>query len=154
MVSLVDFMATCAEIVGEKLPDNAAEDSVSLLPALLGKAGKPLREALVHHSIDGKFSIRQGRWKLELCPGSGGWSQPRDPQAIKQGLPKMQLYDMTADIGEQKNLQAAHPEVVRRLTALLERYVADGRSTPGKPQKNDVPVDLWKQPPAAAARAK
>lgn len=150
LVSLVDFMATCAEIVGERLPDNAAEDSVSLLPALLGKSGKPLREALVHHSIDGKFSIRQGRWKLELCPGSGGWSQPRDPQAIKRGLPKVQLYDMTADLGEQKNLQAAHPEVVQRLTALLERYVADGRSTPGKPQKNDVPVDLWKHPRTVA----
>jgi len=149
LVSLVDFTATCAEILGVKLPDDAAEDSVSFLPALLGKSGKPLREGLVHHSIDGKFSIRQGRWKLELCPGSGGWSRPRDPEAIKKGLPRVQLYDMTADISEQANLQAAHPEIVERLTRLLEKYVADGRSTPGKPQKNDVPVDLWKQAPAA-----
>ena len=45
---------------------------------------------------------------------------------------------MSHDIGERKNLQAEHPEIVARLTKLLEKYVADGRSTPGAPQKNDV----------------
>ncbi len=145
LVSLVDFLATCAEITGTDLPDDAAEDSVSLLPILLGKATEPVREALVHHSINGMFSIRQGRWKLELCPGSGGWSVPRDPQAVKQGLPSLQLYDMEADPAEAKNLEAEQPEVVKRLTELLERYVAEGRSTPGKPQKNTVAVDIWKK---------
>ena len=144
LVSLVDLMATCADLLQVKLPDNAAEDSVSFLPVLLGKADGPVREALVHHSINGKFSIRQGRWKLELCPGSGGWSSPRDPQAVKQGLPPIQLYDMQDDPGEQHNAQAEHPEIVRNLTALLERYVAQGRSTPGAPQENCVPVELRK----------
>jgi len=144
LVSLVDFMATAAEIVGAKLPDNVAEDSVSILPVLLGKADKPVREALVHHSILGKFSIRQDRWKLVLCRGSGGWSFPLDPQAAKQGLPRLQLYDMATDIGEQHNVQADHPDVVQRLTALLEKYVTQGRSTPGVPQKNDTSVDIWK----------
>lgn len=130
LVSLVDFMATCADVLQTKLPGNAAEDSVSLLPILLGEAEGPVREALVHHSISGKFSIRQGRWKLELCPGSGGWSAPRDPQAAKQGLPPIQLYDMESDPGEEHNLQAEHPDVVKKLTALLDRYVAQGRSTP------------------------
>jgi hypothetical protein len=51
---------------------------------------------------------------------------------------------MSKDISEQRNLQAEHPDVVKRLLALLEKYVADGRSTPGSPQKNDVPVDIWK----------
>ena len=37
-----------------------------------------------------------------------------------------------------------HPEVVKDLTALLERYVAQGRSTPGKPQNNGADVDIWK----------
>ena len=101
----------------------------------------------MHHSISGRFSIRQGRWKLELCPGSGGWSVPRDPQAAREKLPAVQLYDMSADIGEQRNLQAEQPAVVARLTRLLERYVAQGRSTPGAAQRNDVEVDIWK--PAA-----
>jgi len=144
VVSLVDFTATCADVVGAELPADAAEDSVSLLPVLLGKADGPVREALVHHSISGKFSIRQGRWKLLLCAGSGGWSRPRDAQARKQGLPPVQLYDMEADPQEEHNVQAEHPEVVERLTALLERYVAQGRSTPGAPQQNAVRVDVRK----------
>lgn len=149
LITLMDFMATCADLVGVKLPDNAGEDSVSFLPGLLGKADKPLREALVHHSIQGKFSIRQGRWKLELCPGSGGWSSPKDPEALKQGLPSIQLYDMASDLAERKNLQTEQPEVVARLTKLLEKYVADGRSTPGQPQPNDGKIDLWKRAKAA-----
>ena len=35
--------------------------------------------------------------------------------------------------------------IVTHLTKLLEKYVADGRSTPGKTQTNDVPVDIWKK---------
>lgn len=151
LVCLVDLTATCAELVGARLPDNAAEDSISMLRVLLGKPGGPVREALVHHSISGKFAIRQGRWKLELCPGSGGWSQPRDPQAARQGLPALQLYDIQADPAERNNVQAEHPEVVQQLTALLETYVAQGRSTPGAPQENNALIDIWKTaaPPKA-----
>jgi len=141
---LTDLLATCAEIVGAKLQDNAGEDSASLLPALVGQADKPLHEAIVHHSINGSFSIRQGNWKLELCSGSGGWTDPKPGTAAAQKLPPVQLYDMTADIGEKVNLQSDHTEVIDRLTKLLEKYVADGRSTPGAPQKNDVPIELWK----------
>ena len=141
-VCLVDLFATCAEIVNAKPPDHAAEDSVSLLPALEGRAAGPLREAVVHHSINGSFSIRQGRWKLELCPDSGGWSDPRPGNRAAQGLPPVQLYDLSKDIGEQANVQADHPEVVERLTKLLERYVADGRSTPGARQANTTPVEI------------
>ena len=39
--------------------DDTAEDSVSILPALLGKAKAPLREAIVHHSVNGSFAIRR-----------------------------------------------------------------------------------------------
>ena len=55
-------------------------------------------------------------------------------------LPPIQLYNLASDIGETRNVQAEHPEVVARLTKLLEKYVADGRSTPGATQKNDVEV--------------
>ncbi len=145
IICLLDLMATCADILKVRLPDNAGEDSVSILPALLGRAKGPLREAIVHHSINGRFSIRQGNWKLELCPGSGGWSTPLDPVAAANGLPSIQLYNMSRDISEQVNLQAQHPEIVSQLTKLLEKYVADGRSTPGKPQRNTVIPDIWKK---------
>ena len=139
-----DLMATCAEILGAKLPDTAAEDSVSILPALLGKDTAPLHEAVVHHSIEGKFAIRQGKWKLEFCHGSGGWGKPGDAEAKKNGLPEVQLYDLSADIGETTNVQSANHEVVARLTKLAEDFIANGRSTPGEKQPNDVPVRLMK----------
>lgn len=139
LVCLTDLMATCAELLGEKLPDDAGEDSESFLPTLLGKADAPSRETIVHHSIEGAFAIRQGKWKLCLCRGSGGWSKGG-------GDAPVQLYDVSADVGERENLAETQPEVVARLTALLEKYVADGRSTPGAPQKNDAPIVIRKPP--------
>jgi arylsulfatase A-like enzyme len=141
-VCLVDFFRTCADVLAIQLPDTAAEDSVSLLPALEGRSKKPLHEAIVHHSINGSFSIREGKWKLELCSDSGGWSDPRPGTPAAKPLPAVQLYDLSRDIGEEENVQARHPEVVRRLTALLEKYVAEGRSTPGTPQPNAGKVEI------------
>ena len=141
-ICLTDLMATAAEITGDILPDNAAEDSVSFLPNLLGTATAPVREATVHHSINGSFSIRQGKWKLELCPGSGGWSDPKPKSKAAKQLPAVQLYDLSSDVGETTNLQAKHPDVVKRLTALLQDYVDRGRSTPGTPQKNNGQVNI------------
>jgi arylsulfatase A-like enzyme len=154
LVCLTDVFATCAEIVGARLPDNAGEDSFSFLGTLTGQ-GKSARDSIIHHSIAGAFALRQGPWKLALCPGSGGWSAPRDPEAKKQGLPDTQLYRIGADdLAEQKNVQAENPEVVARLTAQLEKIVAAGRSTPGAPQQNAVPVVLRKPVAAAAAKKK
>jgi arylsulfatase A len=141
-VCLTDLMATAAQIVGAELPDNAGEDSVSLLPALLGETTQPLREATVHHSVNGSFAIRQGKWKLAFCPGSGGWSFPRPGRDSANELPALQLFDLEADPGEETNLYDKHPEVVRKLTALMEKYVAQGRSTPGEPQANAVKVNF------------
>lgn len=142
LVCLSDLMATCAEIVGEPLPDNAGEDSISMMP-LFAESGESYRSTVVHHSISGKFAIRDGRWKLVLCPGSGGWTY-NDADAARDGLPLVQLYDMQADPGETRNLHAEHPDRVKALLALLKKQVSDGRSTPGPQQKNDVPVDIWK----------
>ena len=56
----------------------------------------------------------------------------------------MQLYDMAADPAERKNLYASEPSVVASLTRLLARYVTEGRSTPGVPQRNEGPK-RWPQ---------
>ncbi|MES2276942.1 MAG: arylsulfatase [Bacteroidota bacterium] len=153
-VCLGDFMATAAAIVNQKLPDAAAVDSYNMMPYLMGNQTKDLREATVHHSIDGNFAIRQGKWKLELCAGSGGWELPKNPEALKNGMPVVQLYDMEADTKEQHNVQDKHPDVVKRLTALMQQYVDNGRSTPGKVQKNDGDIDIWmKKKNVAAADA-
>lgn len=141
-VCLSDLLATCADLQESNLPPDAAEDSVSNLPLWQEKPmDQSLREATVHHSVDGSFSIRSGRWKLEMCAGSGGWSFPK-PGAESEGLPEVQLYDLDADIGERENLQDQHPEVVKRLKRLLTRYVEEGRSTPG-PRQPNTGSPLW-----------
>lgn len=125
-ICLTDLLATVADIVGDELPRDAGEDSFSLLPFLMGTAlDGPEREAVVHHSIDGLFAIRSGRWKLVEGAGSGGWSGKGD------GLPG-QLYDMKADPGEQNNLynDPGHKDIINSLKALLARYKTQGRSRP------------------------
>ncbi len=126
---LTDFMSTAAGVTGVKLPRNAAEDSYDLLPALLGTATRPIRDAIVHHSNMGMFAIRQSNWKLELGLGSGGFSAP---QTIEQapGGPAGQLYDLSKDPDEKYNLYQKYPAVVDRLSTLLERYKKQGYSRP------------------------
>jgi arylsulfatase A-like enzyme len=139
----LDLFATLAEVLGVPLPASVAEDSASFLPLLRGGPLAPGgREGLVHHSSEGEFSIRAGRWKLILAPGSGGWGRPtRSPSPWTQpkpdsfeGLPPFQLYDLEADPRETTNLEARHPEVVQRLGRLLRGYIERGRSTPGPAQ--------------------
>jgi arylsulfatase A len=145
VICLTDLFSTCAEILGTSLPDTAAEDSVSFLPALLGTASAALRTSIMHHSVNGSFAVRQGSWKLVLGPDSGGWSAPKPGSDEAKGLPAVQLYDLSKDSAERHNVQAVHTEIVVRLTKLLEQFVADGRSTPGAAQRNDgSPVVLHK----------
>ncbi len=143
LACLTDILATCADAIGVKLPDEAGEDSFSLLPALGVREGKP-RDGLVVHSINGSFGVREGKLKLCLCPGSGGWSAPR-PGKDEAGLPLVQLFDLEKDSGEKTNLQDRNADAVERMTKLLEKWVSDGRSTLGKPQKNSTPVVIRKK---------
>jgi len=125
VITFTDLMATCAAIVGTKLPKNTAEDSYNILPALLGeKLRQPIREATVHHSGGGVFAIRQGQWKL--IPGSRGSGADRRPRSGAAG----QLYNLANDPYEKNNLWEKHPEIVERLTKLLEKYKKQGYSRP------------------------
>lgn len=143
LVCLTDVLATVADILDAPLPANAAEDSFSFLPVLTGTA-EATRPNLISHSINGSFAIREGKWKLLLCPGSGGWSAPRPGKDDTSVQPLVQLFDLEADIGERMNLAEAQPEVVERLTKRIEAQAAAGRSTPGPQQPNTTPVDPWK----------
>ena len=139
VICTTDFMATAAEMLEVEYGDDTAEDSVSFLSVLMSTDyDKPLREATVHHSSDGRFAIRQGDWKLILWPGSGGWAFPATEKDMS-GLPRFQLYDLAKDPGETTNLESRYPERVKSMKALLEKYVREGRSTPGRSQKNDGP---------------
>ena len=152
LVGQIDFLATFADITGASVPSAMAEDSVSFLPVLRGD--KPeVRQGIVSQSINGSFAIRDGQWKLCLSAGSGGWSSPK-PGAEEAGLPSVQLYDLSKDPGERKNLQAEFPERLAAMKAELEKTIARGRSTPGADLKNDVEIQLIKKSPAGKAKAK
>lgn len=135
-VCLSDLMATMAEILNVKLPDNMGEDSVSNLPLFKGK-NVSVREATVHQSIDGSLSLRKGNLKLEMCVGSGGWSYPRPGQDNTETMPKFQLYNLDEDPVEQHNIIEQLPQDAAQMRTLLLKYVRDGRSTPGTPQANN-----------------
>jgi len=143
LVHQADLIATCAAIVGAKLPANAGEDSFSLLPLLRGSESAA-REHAVCQAMGGLISVRKGPWKLIFGPGSGGWAKGRDHQPA-------QLYHLADDLGETKNLYAERPEKAKELTELMERLVNDGRSTPGQNQKNDQPFH-WKRTMTAPAK--
>jgi len=148
LVGQIDFLATFADLLGQKLPETAAEDSVSFLPVLLGEEGSSLRNSIVSQSINGSFAIRDGQWKLLLCPGSGGWSAPRPGKDDTSNLPGFQLYDLAADPGEKNNLVAAHPDRVAKMKSAMEEAIARGRTTTGPDLKNDVEIVLIKPLPA------
>lgn len=139
LVSTVDFFKTVAEITKstEHITPNIAEDSFSFLPSLKGKK-QAIRPFLIHHSIAGQFAIREGKWKLNLCPGSGGWSAPRPAVAMKDPkLPGIQLFDLSKDPSEKNNVQSSHPEVVRGLVDKLVKAIKEGRTTEGPQQTNE-----------------
>lgn len=144
-ICLTDFMATAASIVNFDLAQNMAEDSYDLSSMLKNPSSEEyLREATVHHSINGSFAIRKGDWKLALCPGSGGWSYPRPGRDTTDHLPPFQLYNLKSDPGEQNNLINENPEKALELKQLLSTYIKNGRSTPGENQTNDAPTS-WPQ---------
>jgi arylsulfatase A-like enzyme len=137
-ICLTDLMATAAALTGAKLPNNAAEDSFNILPALLGKAKKPVREFTLHQTISLALAIRSGDWKYLDHKGSGGNNYNRDGRwGMKQyALPEQaptapgQLYNLKTDPGETTNLYFKHPKIVKTLKAKLEEFKKTGRSAP------------------------
>jgi len=130
LICLGDLLATCAAIVEAELPADAGEDSFSMLGTLLGQPSEaPARPQVVHHSVDGMFSIRRGRWKLIDGLGSGGFPQPRRVEG-GPGDPPRQQYDLGADPAEQHNAWAEQPDLVADLTALLAASLSAGRTRP------------------------
>ena len=122
----VDLFATAVELAGSKLPgpELAAPDSFSIASLLRGQPQKFNRAPVVHHSAGGAFAIRDGRWKLVLCDGSGGREQPRG----KAFATPWQLFDMENDPVESTNVAGDHAEVVIRLAAVLMKSLANEKS--------------------------
>jgi arylsulfatase A len=116
LVEQADIFSTLAEILGRKLPDDAGEDSFSMLPLFKGKE-KPTRGNAVSTSSNGLPAVRQGKWKYIPGPGSGGWGKGGD-----QSQP-VQLYNLEKDLSETNNLAASMPKKVEEMI----KYKVNGR---------------------------
>ncbi len=157
LVGLNDMAATVAEIASVELEPDEAPDSISILPLLTSPGSSSPRTSLVMQSPLA-FAIRDRQWKLALTPGSGSrgmWGTLPIPErawgdamrsfgstpavADLRKAPFVQLFDLDTDVRETKNLAGDRPEVAARLAALLDKAVADGRTTPGRALENDVP---------------
>ncbi|MGB7328429.1 MAG: arylsulfatase [Rubripirellula sp.] len=117
-LNMTDLFATAAEIVGGALPEDAAEDSFSLLPVLLGKVDRIAGREAVFIQGNGKDSsvaVCSGQWKLIVRYGS----------ASDQGH---ELYDLSNDSGETSNLVNQHPDIVTRLLSSFENAETNGRT--------------------------
>lgn len=136
IVCLCDLMATITDYLEIPLNTNEGVDSVSNLPLWFDPDGEEVRDDLIHQSIDGSLSIRKGSFKLEMCPGSGGWSYPM-PGEEQEGMPRFQLYHLGNDIGETTNVIKEYQTEANQLRAILKDHIFRGRTTPGPKQENN-----------------
>ncbi|MDC0066007.1 sulfatase-like hydrolase/transferase [Verrucomicrobia bacterium] len=136
---LTDLMATFAAITNTKVPSNAGEDSVNMLPALFGRDEEmPIREYTLHQTISLDLAIRRGPWKYLDHKGSGGnnynrsgrWGMKEYMVPEKAPLAPGQLYNLSTDPGETENLYYKKPEIVKELKDKLEEFKKSGRSAP------------------------
>lgn len=121
-VGQIDLMATFAELIRAELPDTAGEDSQSFASVLRDAKADYDRLPLINHGNNGRYSITDGDWKLVL-PGE------------QKG---MELYRLSEDRAEMKDLASDHPEIVQRLAARITEIVARGRTVAGVAQPNDT----------------
>ena len=126
----LDLFATFAAAAGS---DETAQDSVNLLPYLRGENIDPPHEFLFWRAKP-NMAVRWGNWKLWKVNRSdktfddftlGGRRLPQVDHPGDSPMGQMTvLYDLSADIGEQQNVAAEHPDVVERLEAALEKWNA------------------------------
>lgn len=115
-----DLIATCAGILNKQLPKGEAQDSYDLTPLLTEKSNTTYqRPYTIHHSSEGFFAIRKGEWKLIMTGNSGGGLIPSKPELINGMEAPIQLYDISKDPGEKRNLYQQFPEKVNELKKLL-----------------------------------
>ena len=128
----LDLFATIAAAAGSPA---TAQDSVNLLPHLRGETDSAPHELLFWRAKP-NMAVRKGRWKLWKVNKSDmdmtaltDVSARRLPmQAWPQDSPHGQLtllYDLSADVGEQTNIAAEHPQVVEELEANLAAWNAE-----------------------------
>jgi arylsulfatase A-like enzyme len=117
-----DILPTLAEAAGATTPERL--DGLSFLPTLLtGKQEKGHESLYWEHyagARQGAFvqAVRMGNWKAV---------QPKPGAAFE-------LYDLSKDVGETRNLAGDHPEVVQRVRDIVAKAHTPPRDHPPDPK--------------------
>jgi arylsulfatase A len=153
LISNVDMLATLASLTGQPLGERDAVDSFDVLPALTGTPTAQIRDHLVINPISPRHRVlRRGKWIYIGARGAGGFTGKKigahalgGPAAhrltgqvnsdIADGklvadAPKAQLYDLSTDPYQAKNLYRERPEVAAQMRALLDEYCTSPRTAP------------------------
>ena len=126
VAATIDLLPTFVSLAGGTVPATPVIDGRDITPILLGQSKESAREAHYYFAGYDLQAVRQGRWKLALSPQPEGMGK----QAAKTA-PGLRLYDLDAEIGEQTDVSAQHPEVVAKLKALADKMAAEiGGKTP------------------------
>ena len=126
VAATIDLLPTFVSLAGGTVPATPVIDGRDITPILLGQSKESAREAHYYFASYDLQAVRQGRWKLALSPQPEGMGK----QAAKTAA-GLRLYDLDAEIGEQTDVAAQHPEVVAKLKALADKMAAEiGGKTP------------------------
>ena len=109
LCSSLDVMPTMFEVAGLDAPADRPFDGESLMPRLQGVQQSGARQLFWRGQ-----AMRDGRWKLVEQKGGA------------------LLFDVAADIGEQRDVAAEHPERVQAMRAALAAWRADVGRAGGK----------------------
>jgi len=131
VASLLDVFPTIARLAGAPLPRDRVIDGRSLDQLLM--RGTRLKDRLFCYYFGTQLqAVRLGRWKLMLQidsypekPRSIWYRDDKVFRAHYRLFPHPQLFDLSADPGEQNDLAAKHPEIVARLTAAARKFDAE-----------------------------
>lgn len=121
VAATIDLLPTFVSLAGGTVPATPVIDGRDITSILLGQSKESAREAHYYFSGYNLQAVRQGRWKLALAPQSEGMNNKNGPK-VADGL---RLYDLDAEIGEQTDVAAQHPEVVAKLKALADKISAE-----------------------------
>ena len=143
LTAFVDFLPTAAELSG--LPAPKGIDGHSIVPTLLGKGQQTRHESLYFEIYEPYFqqAVRTGDWKGYRL----GTKAP------------LELYDLKADPAEKQNIAAAHPDIVRKIEAIMKAehspspyYDAPEQGSPrptkGKNEQSAKPAATNKENPS------